>query len=290
MPQIQRLAGVEERCPQQGGDFNGDCTADFNDVIKLAEIWLMSDRIVQASPPDDSRLQAFYMFDENTGDIAYDSSGKLRHAAIYATDINNVWAPGWQAGGSVSLDGASKILVPQEALSNITNELSISVFVNTASNPVSSVDFAAGPTDPNLWDQVSWEPQDINDAEDIWVNYAFIKDVNSSLMRIYRDGLLIANDINAIKPIDGAGAGTLYIGCAPDGSDYFTGMVDNFRIYDYALSQSEILFLAAGGSGQIYQPIVPYLVPFDPYNDGTINFRDFSILADQWLDDLVPNN
>jgi len=66
-------------------------------------------------------------------------------------------------------------------------------------------------------------------------------------------------------------------------SGYYEGKLDEFKIYDYALSHAEVLYLAAGSGSELYQPLQPALSPVDPYEDGKINFKDYAVLADVWL-------
>jgi hypothetical protein len=64
------------------------------------------------------------------------------------------------------------------------------------------------------------------------------------------------------------------MGKREDNDNYFPGLVDDVRIYDYALSSSEI-FSLAGGS------------PLDLNGDMKINFKDYALLVDQWLEEQL---
>ncbi len=62
----------------------------------------------------------------------------------------------------------------------------------------------------------------------------------------------------------------------------YDGLIDDFRIYDYALSPAEIAHVATRGTGVFPQLPDP---PTDLNSDGWVNFRDLAILATQWLQD-----
>jgi hypothetical protein len=108
------------------------------------------------------------------------------------------------------------------------------------------------------------------------------------MMRIYHNGLLVAQNTGALQPVDGADMGPSTIGSRADGdSGHYKGMLDDFRIYDYALSHPEVLYLAKGAGSESYQPLQPVLSSVDPYEDGRIDFRDFAVMAEFWLEESL---
>jgi len=64
----------------------------------------------------------------------------------------------------------------------------------------------------------------------------------------------------------------------------YDGLIDDFRIYNYALSQTEAAYIATDGTGIIDVPLV---TPADLFNDKHIDFKDFSIFADSWLENVL---
>ncbi len=60
------------------------------------------------------------------------------------------------------------------------------------------------------------------------------------------------------------------------------GKIDEFRIYEYALSQNEVMSLAALSSGE-FQPDSPANLVVD----GRINFKDYAVIANDWLDEQL---
>jgi len=62
--------------------------------------------------------------------------------------------------------------------------------------------------------------------------------------------------------------------------------VDEFRIYDYALSQAEVLNLAGYTVGQRYhQELLSLANAYDA--DEKIDFLDYVIMADNWLEEKL---
>jgi len=62
---------------------------------------------------------------------------------------------------------------------------------------------------------------------------------------------------------------------------HYDGLIDDFRIYDYALSAPEAAWLATDGTGVFDDPIA---FRADLNADQRVDLADFTILADQWLE------
>ena len=77
-----------------------------------------------------------------------------------------------------------------------------------------------------------------------------------------------------------SGINNIYIGAEKRYWWFFDGIVDDFRIYDYALSQAEVAYAATNGTGVFNQPL---LTPADTDGNNIIDFRDFAVLAENWL-------
>ena len=61
----------------------------------------------------------------------------------------------------------------------------------------------------------------------------------------------------------------------------YNGLMDDLRIYDYALSQPEIAYIATNGTG-IFN--LNLMTPADLNPDNIIDYKDLIILADSWLE------
>lgn len=66
----------------------------------------------------------------------------------------------------------------------------------------------------------------------------------------------------------------------------FPGKVDDARIYKRVLTDAEIVTVMGGGEvEEIYFPIesVANIYDDEPVNSKFINFKDYAVLADEWL-------
>jgi hypothetical protein len=63
------------------------------------------------------------------------------------------------------------------------------------------------------------------------------------------------------------------------------------RIYDHALSDTEVAGLVddTPGDGQLYVrvPSAANIYDDEPEGSRSVNFKDFAVLADMWLDEQV---
>jgi hypothetical protein len=99
-------------------------------------------------------------------------------------------------------------------------------------------------------------------------------------MQIFLNGLHYDRRTGADSPI--SGITSFEIGSGWYGG--YDGLIDDFRIYNYPLLQSEVAHVATNGSGVFEQPL---MIPADLNEDDQIDFSDFTILADQWLDNQL---
>jgi hypothetical protein len=104
----------------------------------------------------------------------------------------------------------------------------------------------------------------INDNQ--WHHVAGV--YNGSKMDLYVDGKLDASQ-TASGSLN-VSATNVYIGGSP--SQSFNGLVDDVRIYNRALSADEIEALYFG-------PVT------DLVSDYNIDFKDFAVMAEHWLED-----
>jgi len=67
------------------------------------------------------------------------------------------------------------------------------------------------------------------------------------------------------------------------------GLIDDVRIYNYPLSDKEVLYLAVDGAPTVHIPIVSDAELYDGEAPGNqwINFKDYAIIADQYLEIML---
>jgi hypothetical protein len=270
------------------GDVTGDCAVDTRDLSLLSGDWLRTGYNVNAEEPNNQRLLAHYTFDETMGTIAHDESGM--YDAVVDAYGANAWDPCGQINGCLDFDGSFGVAAPAGVFAGVSTQFTVSLWVNCEVNEIvhhiAEVEFGAGQvgTDQNSWDRLDWLVIDADAYGNNWNHFAFIKDTSVGLMRMYCNGLLVTETSGAFDPIDGPEACQTMIGVSLNSADYFRGKLDDLRMYDYALAHSEVLFLARGAGSSIHQELYPVLSSRDLLRDGKIDFGDYAVLAEQWLD------
>lgn len=109
--------------------------------------------------------------------------------------------------------------------------------------------------------------------------------------RIYRDGLLYKyynNDGSTVYPTQTIPLPNLitrvnnYIGKSAWGDAYFTGQLDEVRVYNYALTPEEVAAQYVQDTGNV--PLCLNKPAYDYTNDCKVMLDDFALFAGQWLD------
>jgi hypothetical protein len=112
-------------------------------------------------------------------------------------------------------------------------------------------------------------------------------------INVYIDGILDGTaNLPADYDLSGTSQHNAYIGVVTDNEasapeKYLVGSVDDVRIYDYALSQEEILDVM--GVNELYFPLTSVANIYDeePVNSKQVNEKDRAILDEEWLQEVV---
>ncbi|MHC4346770.1 MAG: LamG domain-containing protein [Planctomycetota bacterium] len=294
------------RClPEFGpvGDVTDDCIVNNDDLGEMAAGWLESEGLVSGVNPDSNALLLWYKFDESSGDEVLDSSGGGYNGDLAGPDSG--WDPceGYHGGCRFFSDDTA-VTVPTAVLSEANEGVTLAVWLKDAYRADSdnvvfetgSADFflradVADTSDNIYWragygsaDELLWYGEHYSDWMDAWSHYAFVKNAAEGIMRIYHNGSLVAEKDDASNTLAGARNAPFDIGALISHANDFIGRMDDFKIYDYALSQAEIVGAATGG-GDLFVPLpAPAL---DLYEDGRVDFRDYAVLGDSWLEDSL---
>jgi hypothetical protein len=125
-----------------------------------------------------------------------------------------------------------------------------------------------------------------------WNHWAFVKEPYRML--IFCNGQMVAHtdangqpgdpNVNVYGRLFSMPVGAFYIGCRNPGWELWSGKLDDFQVYDYALSAEEVAYLATDGTGRIFRPLVSpaNLKKGDDPNTEIVNFGDFAIMAQDW--------
>jgi hypothetical protein len=302
-----------------------DCTVDEKDIRVLAGDWLLGDEFIASITP--GAPGAHYEFENNTNDsasiyhgTAYGSpsyvSGRIGSSAIYFDGSDDYIVvqdhPGVEFTGesfTVSLWLKSDYTAnPKEFL--VCNGTNGSEFNAGGYNggPASGkryvLKFDGGQFRFLIDDDVVKTNCNIaydNYATGDWVHVTTVCDRGAQELRVYRDGQLDATTSNVTTGDINSPDEPLYIGAKQqEGADanlpalapidhFFQGPLDDVRIYNYALSDGEIAYLATEGGAGIHTPINS---PADLYQGEApgnqwINFKDYALIADEYLEKLL---
>jgi len=295
---LDKLTGLE-------ADFTKDCTVDVADLQIVAQEWLKADYTVATVAPKDANLVLYYKFENN----AVDSSGK----GINGTATGSPTYASGALGQAISLNGSNYINCGKPAPLNFgLGNWSIAAWVKTSQTDKGTV-FANGgdetggiryavcvgeitagavtvTTDDDVTKVQATSTATVNDNQ--WHHVIALR--NGLTLRVYVDGVFDgSNSLPAGYDLSGTSQHNAYVGAITDHTDatgntlekFYSGLIDDLRIYNYALSDPEAGYLATKSASGLYFPLqsVANLYDQEPQNQKKVNFKDLAILAEQWL-------
>ena len=216
----------------------GDGIVDVQDLIVLAEHLF--------EEVNDPTLVAHWALDEAEGIIAVDSVSENGYSdGIVMGDP--VWQPGsGQVDGAIQLDGMDDYIITNSVLNPADDPFSIFAWINGGGPGqvvVSQHDFADWLTvdaEGNLMTELKCTGRSagplfsetvITDGQ--WHRIGLVWDGSNRML--YVDGVIVAEDAQTGLV---SSNGTLYIGCGKgmESGTYFSGLIDDIRIYNRAVS------------------------------------------------------
>jgi hypothetical protein len=207
---------------------------------------------VAPPPPVSSGLVAAYNFDEGAGALLFDTSGNGNVGSI----VDATWAAG-RSGTALSFTSKSLVTVADSASLDLTAGMTLEAWVrpattNNAVRPVIVKEWtnsfgyglfsSGGSTSagrPMGMVRTTMDRRAIGSSPvptNTWTHLAVTYD--GSVVRLYVNGVQVGS-IAASGPIT-AGTGALQLGGLSQSSDVFRGLMDDVRIYNRALTASEI--------------------------------------------------
>jgi hypothetical protein len=272
-------------------DLSGNCVVDYPDLQVMAEDWLLA-----AADPGGVNLAGWWRFDGN----ANDSSGK----AIHGRPVGNPNYAAGHDGSALELDGNDHIVLGTSSDLNFADstDFSVALWVKTAgwqndaaiisnkdwdsgSNTGWAIAGESGGSGSWQWNykgaiggRRDYDPPGPTLSDGQWHHLCVTHDRNG-YAKFYFDGLYQdQRDISGSTGSINAGYPTVI---GTDGAEgkvwayWFIGLVDDVRIYNKALTQAEVLYLAGAR------------LRLDLAEDGKIDLKDYAALADAWLDELL---
>ena len=148
---------------------------------------------------------------------------------------------------------------------------------------VDHISFSAGTVESATpWDEVALKIARPDSYGGNWNHWAIVKDAAERTMSIFHNGLLVSRTTDADQVMSGASAGDTVLSAA--GLDGQPVKLDELTIFDRALSQQEIVYLAAGAGASVTQKIEPVLSESDLDDSGVVDITDFAVIAAKWLE------
>jgi Tol biopolymer transport system component len=256
-------------------DLNSDGVVDSADMCIIVDNWHTENTLCDIAPPplgdgfvdvkdlivlaehlfDDCRALSQWKLDEKTGDIAYDSVGG-QDGTLFGEPV---WQPiGGRVVGALQLDGIDDYVGTPFVLDPAKGSLSAFAWIKGGSpgqvilsqtGDFGGTWLSINPSQDTLMTGFSgmYFGDLISETvitNGLWHHVGFVYDTDTFHRRLYVDGVLVAEDATVVSgmPSDGG----LYIGASKEleSASFFSGFIDDVRIYNQALSAEEIAALA----------------------------------------------
>lgn len=137
------------------------------------------------------------------------------------------------------------------------------------------------------YDRVAAGNAVVTTGDPYWIYWVFTKDIETGVQRVYRNGVLIGQATGLTRRQ--YGADQFYLGANRSAADvlgqFFNGLVDDLKIYNYALDEVEAAYLYYDAAGEkvCINAADPILVQYDFNGNCKIDLGDFAELAANWL-------
>jgi len=292
---IDDVRVYQSRCvPSMGkpaADLSGNCVVDAADVDILANLWLDSGFQITPVNPGTANLVAHYTFDGNVNDSAGSNNGTAVGVPAYDTG---------KFSQAIRLDGVDDYVDCGSGASlNLTGAVTISAWIRLAA--VGTDQKIAGNQDNTTGgykfgvftnNRVEFEIRTSAGAgtlnRGVAGGTALTPGVWYHVVGVYSQGNYIRTYVNGVldrelttTAVLGTSTGTLKIGCEPynTSAGFFNGLIDQVQVYKAALTAGQVAWLAG------YTSVLS--IPADLRQDNVINFKDFAVLADSWLEEIL---
>ena len=214
-------------------------------------------------------LLAYWPFDEEADNTARDYSGLGNDGIVFGA----LWTPEGKIGGALSFDGVNdSVRIPDSpSLASAHNQITVAfwIYPTNLSTAWSTVMHRTSATDSwfdwqvyaravdakttnNPVFRVDWDFDSVMDTDEevegdvvLRTNrwYFIACTYDGSQMKFYIDATLRGSTTKASGTIPNSGS-DIWIGGNGVWGEYFSGLIDEIRIYDHALSEEEIQILA----------------------------------------------
>jgi len=300
---------VPDKVTPLKADFTGDGIVDFKDLEIMMGDWLMGDFTRQGP------LLVHYKFDSGSGMVAADSSGQGSDGTFSGTAA---WATEGKTGAAASFDGGvgevrgnSPYLNGLDAMSfgawiksNVVDtDAGVIIFANPAGNDQRDIRYdlagsAGGEANVIKYgvatEEGSHENESAANVQTTQWQHVMVAWNSGEAAKLYINGVLDTPTAEA-DVIGGTTTGYTDVIVGRGGKDTdgsWDGLIDDVRVYEVALTAQQVQTVMNGGDLPVVDTYVPLTSPAnisddEPVNSRSVNFKDFAILADEWLQQLT---
>ena len=266
---------------ENAGDFDGDSKVNLSDFPYLAKCWQES--APPLTPADATGTYAYWPLDNGSGSIATDSSGNGYNGTISGA----VWTDG-RFNKALLFDGINdKVAIP--ALNLNSNTITITAWIKrygtqinatpifytrSSSTPDAGVILTA---DGRLWGRWngSWETT-LQTPDGQWVFIAYVVEPTKQTMYLHDGTLQSQSNSGTFVAEEFDGISYLSWDQNYPTTRYLKGMLDDVRVYNTALTESEL--------GQMLEQHEEWPCDAADFSrDGTVNLDDLSVFISHWL-------
>jgi hypothetical protein len=275
----------------------------------MANDWLDGD-LTRPGP-----LLVHYKFEEGAGTVVADSSGNGNDGVFSGTAA---WGPdeiggsaavfdggvGEVRGESTYLNGLSAISFGAWIKSNVIGtDAGVIIFAEPTGNDQRDIRYdldGSNSGGTNLikygvaTEEGSHENESTANVQTTEWQHVMVTWNSGEAAKLYINGVLdTPADEDSVIGGTTTGYTTLIVGRgAKDSGGSWEGLVDDVRVYEVALTAAEVQTVMNGGDVPVFDVYVPLtsvtnLSDEEPMNSKKINFKDFAVLADDWLKELL---
>ncbi len=286
-------------------DTNGDCVINHLDIRQMASQWLTSRAETYPVAEPNAPILS-YEFNGSTGDSAGMAPGQIEGRPAYVTGKHGQAIAFRNSGDAIKIPPSQTVELfdrTRQAITiafwqisddstHLTDTICCSNYTYGVSNPSIAINLGCWKNPGQYrWDcgtpwsfanRVAGRHRNKLEWTGRWNHWAFTKDIRvgpaeaKGRMEIYLNGVLYDSRTGTDTPIEGITS--FEIGQGWYGR--YDGLLDDFQIYDYALSAPEVAYLASDGTG-VLEAAIPLAADLD-YN-GFVDFNDYARLASDWL-------